>query len=377
MSMENKQIYYIALGSNLGDRYASLQAAVDFCFLEIGSVNKLSRIYECEAQGFVGPSFYNACISLESKLSPEQVLDKLLTFETQAGRQRNQENYSSRTIDLDIIMVDELVLENKNLIVPHPKMHLRDFVLQPLSDIAPELAHPKMNCSVKELLSQLGQTNPLELVHLWLKNPSDQYAMPDGQYLAIEGNIGAGKTSLARLIAAEFNAHLVLERFSENPFLPRFYKNPKRYAFSLEMSFLAERYQQINDDLSQLDLFSRFVVSDYFVFKSLIFSKVTLSEDEFVLYRKLFDILYKDTPKPDLYVYLHQSIDQLLLNIENRGRDYEASIQMDYLQRINDSYLEYLRTQQSFPVKIIDLTGLDFVNNRQHYLKILKEIKGL
>ena len=234
-----------------------------------------------------------------------------------------------------------------------------------------------MDCSTKELLSQLGQTSNLELVNLWLKNPSDRYAMPDGQYLAIEGNIGAGKTSLAQLISTEFNAHLVLERFSENPFLPRFYKNPKRYAFSLEMSFLAERYQQINDDLSQLDLFSRFVVSDYFVFKSLIFSKVTLSEDEFSLYRKLFDIIYKDTTKPDLYVYLHQSIDQLKLNIENRGREYESSIQADYLQRINDSYLEYLRTQQSFPVKIIDLTGIDFVNNRQDYLKILKEIKGL
>jgi deoxyguanosine kinase len=375
--MESKHTYYIALGSNLGDRYASLQSAVEFCFLEIGPIEKLSRIYECEAQGFVGPSFYNACIALQSKLSPKQVLDKLLLFEIQEGRQRNRENYTSRSIDLDILMVDDLVVENKNLIIPHPKMHLRDFVLRPLSDIAPELVHPKLDCSTKELLSQLAQTSNLELVNLWLKNPSDRYAMPDGQYLAIEGNIGAGKTSLAQLISTEFNAHLVLERFSENPFLPRFYKNPKRYAFSLEMSFLAERYQQINDDLSQLDLFSRFVVSDYFVFKSLIFSKVTLSEDEFSLYRKLFDILYKDTPKPDLYVYLHQSIDQLKLNIENRGREYESSIQADYLQSINDSYLEYLRTQQSFPVKIIDLTGIDFVNNRQDYLKILKEIKGL
>ncbi|MDA0356182.1 MAG: 2-amino-4-hydroxy-6-hydroxymethyldihydropteridine diphosphokinase [Bacteroidetes bacterium] len=375
--MESKHTYYIALGSNLGDRYASLQSAVEFCFLEIGPIEKLSRIYECEAQGFVGPSFYNACIALQSMLSPKQVLDKLLLFEIQEGRQRNRENYTSRSIDLDILMVDDLVVENKNLIVPHPKMHLRDFVLRPLSDIAPELVHPKLDCSTKELLSQLAQTSNLELVNLWLKNPSDRYAMPDGQYLAIEGNIGAGKTSLAQLISTEFNAHLVLERFSENPFLPRFYKNPKRYAFSLEMSFLAERYQQINDDLSQLDLFSRFVVSDYFVFKSLIFSKVTLSEDEFSLYRKLFDILYKDTPKPDLYVYLHQSIDQLKLNIENRGREYESSIQADYLQCINDSYLEYLRTQQSFPVKIIDLTGIDFVNNRQDYLKILKEIKGL
>ncbi len=375
--MESMYTYYIALGSNLGDRYAHLQSAVDYCFSELGTIDKLSRIYECEAQGFVGPTFYNACLSLRSKLEPQQVLDKLLSFELQEGRKRNPSEYSSRSIDLDIILVDDLIVKNKNLIIPHPKMHLRDFVLRPLSDIAPDLNHPKTKCDINELLSKLTETNKLELVQLWLKNPSEKYAMPDGQYLAIEGNIGAGKTSLAQLISTEFNAHLVLERFSENPFLPRFYKDPKRYAFSLEMSFLAERYQQINDDLSQLDLFSRFVVSDYFVFKSLIFSKVTLSEDEFALYRKLFDILYKDTPKPDLYVYLHQSIDQLQRNIENRGRAYEATIQADYLQRINDSYLDYLRTQQSFPVKIIDLTGVDFVNNRQDYLKILKEIKGL
>ena len=358
----------------MGDRYVNLQQAVDYCFSNLGSIDKLSRIYECEAKGFEGPAFYNACISLRSKFSPKEVMTKLLLFEQKLGRERHFEGYKSRTIDLDIILSDEDIIESDDLQVPHSKMHLRDFVLQPLADIAPDLNHPTLKVPITELLSTVTNGSGLDLVSLWLKNPAAQYAMPDGQFLAIEGNIGAGKTSLANLISDEFNAHLVLERFSENPFLPKFYKNPKRYAFSLEMSFLAERYHQINEDLSQLDLFSRFVVSDYFIFKSLIFSKVTLSEDEFALYRKLFDILNKDTPKPDMYVYLHQSIDRLKENIDKRGRDYESSIEVDYLKRINDSYLEYLRTQQNFPVKIIDLSSVDFVENRHDYIKILKEI---
>ena len=221
-----------------------------------GSIDKLSRIYECEAKGFEGPAFYNACISLRSKFSPKEVMTKLLLFEQKLGRERHFEGYKSRTIDLDIILSDEDIIESDDLQVPHSKMHLRDFVLQPLADIAPDLNHPTLKVPITELLSTVTNGSGLDLVSLWLKNPAAQYAMPDGQFLAIEGNIGAGKTSLANLISDEFNAHLVLERFSENPFLPKFYKNPKRYAFSLEMSFLAERYHQINEDLSQLDLFS-------------------------------------------------------------------------------------------------------------------------
>lgn len=136
-------------------------------------------------------------------------------------------------------------------------------------------------------------------------------------YIAIEGNIGAGKTSLAHKIALDFNAKLVLERFADNPFLPKFYEDNARYAFPLEMSFLADRYQQISDDLSQFELFKDFIVSDYDVFKSLIFAKVTLLPEEFTLYRKLFHIMYKDMVKPDLYIYLYQNTERLLRNIKN------------------------------------------------------------
>jgi deoxyadenosine/deoxycytidine kinase len=214
----------------------------------------------------------------------------------------------------------------------------------------------------------------LEPINIWLKNPSKAYDFSKLSYIAIEGNIGAGKTSLATKIAHEFNAKLILERFADNPFLPKFYNDAARYAFPLEMSFLADRYQQISDDLSQLDLFKDFIVSDYDVFKSLIFSKVTLQEDEFKLYRKLFYLMYKDLRKPDLYVYLYQNTESLQANIKKRGRDYEQNIENDYLEKINTGYLEFLKTQTDFNVKIIDISDRDFIENRMDYLWLLGEI---
>jgi deoxyadenosine/deoxycytidine kinase len=165
-----------------------------------------------------------------------------------------------------------------------------------------------------------------------------------------------------------------LERFADNPFLPKFYEEPKRYAFTLEMSFLADRYQQISDDLSQLDLFKDFIVSDYDIYKSLIFSKITLPEDEFKLYRRLFYMMYKDIAKPDLYVYLYQNTERLKENIKKRGRDYEQNIDGDYLEKINTGYLEFLKNQTELNVKIIDVSNRDFVDNREDYLWILDEI---
>ena len=164
-----------------------------------------------------------------------------------------------------------------------------------------------------------------------MKNPTKQFNFSNYNYIAIEGNIGAGKTSLAHKIAHDFNAKLILERFADNPFLPKFYEEPQRYAFTLEMSFLADRYQQISDDLSQLDLFKDFMVSDYDIYKSLFFQKSPCLKMNLNLYRKLFYLMYKDIAKPDLYVYLYQNTERLQENIKKRGRDYEQNIDNDYL----------------------------------------------
>jgi len=207
-----------------------------------------------------------------------------------------------------------------------------------------------------------------------LHNPGKNYAFTQSNFIAVEGNIGAGKTSLSTMISQDFNAKLILERFKDNPFLPKFYEDSHRYAFPLEMSFLADRYQQLSDDLAQYDLFTDFVVSDYDVFKSLIFSKITLQEDEFVLYDKLFRIMYKELVKPDLYIYLYQNTERLLENIKTRGRDYEQNIKPDYLMEINRSYLAYIKSQKEMKVQIIGISDMDFVNNRKDYLQVLTKI---
>jgi deoxyadenosine/deoxycytidine kinase len=207
-----------------------------------------------------------------------------------------------------------------------------------------------------------------------LKNPIQNFDFSNYNFIAIEGNIGAGKTSLTHMISNDFNAKQILERFADNPFLPKFYEDTTRYAFTLEMSFLADRYQQISDDLSQLDLFSDFIVSDYDVFKSLIFSKITLGEDEFMLYRKLFYQVYKDIARPDMYIYLYQNTERLQENIRLRGREYEQTIESSYLEKINTGYLEFIKNHPEFKVKIIDISNRDFVKNRIDYLWILEQI---
>lgn len=366
---------YISLGSNKGDRLKYLQDALDLIFKKVGTIHIISRVYNTQSVGFKSDDFLNCCISLETDFKAKSLMKALLAIEKTLGRSRSKsETYEARSIDLDILFFEEDIINTKTLKIPHPELHKRRFVLQPLNDIAPKLVHPKLEKSITELLETCEDDCSVEPIKIWLKNPAKQFHFSSYNYIAIEGNIGAGKTSLATKISNDFNAKLILERFADNPFLPKFYKEPKRYAFTLEMSFLADRYQQISDDLSQLDLFKDFIVSDYDIYKSLIFSKITLPEDEFKLYRRLFYLMYKDIAKPELYVYLYQNTERLQENIKKRGRDYEQEIESEYLEKINAGYLEFLKNQTDLNVKIIDISGRDFVDNRDDYLWILNEI---
>lgn len=194
------------------------------------------------------------------------------------------------------------------------------------------------------------------------------------KYIAIEGNIGAGKTSLASLLAQDYNAKLILEEFEDNSFLPKFYKDSERYAFPLELSFLAERYQQLKDSISNRDLFMPFTISDYLVNKSLIFARKTLQLDEYNLYKKLFEIIHQSIPKPDLFVFLYLKISNLQGNIRKRGRDYEQEISNEYLESIQESYFDFIKQQEGLRILIIDTNNLDFVNNDEDYKRIRKII---
>ncbi len=175
------------------------------------------------------------------------------------------------------------------------------------------------------------------------------------------------------MISEHNNAKKILEGFADNPFLPKFYKNPERYSFPLELSFLAARYNQLKDNLANQDLFKSFTIADYYFMKSLIFSKATLGKDEFNLYRQLFNIIYQQLPKPDLYVYLHVSIDKLLENIKLRGRSYEANITADYLRGIQDGYFEFFKQQTNLKFLVLDTNNIDFVNSKKHF-EIIQDI---
>ena len=193
-------------------------------------------------------------------------------------------------------------------------------------------------------------------------------------YIVIEGNIGSGKTTLASRIAGQFNARLVLEHFDDNPFLPKFYNDPAKYSFALELSFLASRYKQLKEELGSHDLFKAFIVADYYFMKSLVYAASTLDVDEFNLFREIFYIIYGSLPKPDIYVYLHLKTERLLENIRKRGRDYEQSISSEYLQKVQDSYFAFFRQNPENRYLVIDINNVDFVKNENHYRLILETI---
>ena len=196
-------------------------------------------------------------------------------------------------------------------------------------------------------------------------------------YIAIEGTLGAGKTTLATHIANDFNGKLILEEFEgdKNPFLPKFYKEPDKYSFQLEMTFLALRYQQLKDKFEALDLFHNFIISDYYVAKSLIFSRNNLQEDEYQLFSRFFNIIFSDMPKPELLVYLYSDVSRLQANIHKRGRSYEQEISDSYLANIQQGYLDFIREQQgNMRILILDTNRLDFVANEADYRKIIDAI---
>lgn len=359
----------------MGNKFEQLQKGIDALFFNIGNLQKISPVYQSPAMGFKGADFLNCVVKLETTCTPKQLLKAILAIEKKMGRQRSpKKEYTSRPIDIDILFYDNQIIKTDNLKIPHPLLHTRKFVLQPLVDIAPDFMHPVLKKNNKQLLEETKDTSSLEKQSKWLKNPKNNYDFSNYKYIAIEGNIGAGKTSLASQIATDFQAKLILERFNDNPFLPKFYKNPSRYAFPLEMSFLADRYQQLLDDIKQHDLFTDFVIADYDAYKSMIFAKVTLQEEEFELYKKLFLLMHKDLPKPDLYIYLYQNTDRLLENIKKRGRDFENNIKADYLKKINEGYLEFIKSQHHMNVKIIDISDKDFVTHRKDYIWVLNQI---
>ena len=194
-------------------------------------------------------------------------------------------------------------------------------------------------------------------------------------FIAIEGNIGAGKTTLAHLLAKRFNARLVLEQFADNPFLPQFYENPDQYAFPLELFFMAERYKQLKELIHTKDLFHNVTVSDYLYIKCLLFAKVNLGEQEFRLYQKLFEIINQQLVQPDILIYLHVPVSRLQNNIRKRNRPYEQSIPDEYLFNIQETYTHYIR-QHNIKTIFVDAANADFLGNEKHLQVIVDALEN-
>ncbi|MBK8922301.1 MAG: deoxynucleoside kinase [Saprospirales bacterium] len=192
------------------------------------------------------------------------------------------------------------------------------------------------------------------------------------RFIAIEGNIGAGKTTLCHRMAERFGCSLILEQFTDNPFLPFFYEQPDRYAFPVELFFMTERHKQLLEHFAEPDMFRSFTVADYFFVKTLLFAKNNLNEEEFRLFKRLFSVLNATFPKPDLLLYLHRPVDVLMQQIKKRGRDMERLITAGYLEELQRAYLEYFKTEDSVPVLVLELDDADFVGKENVFQSILE-----
>ncbi len=200
-----------------------------------------------------------------------------------------------------------------------------------------------------------------------MQNPFLKY-----NYIAIEGNIGAGKTTLCNMLADNFNNRVILEAFADNPFLPKFYNNQERFAFPVELFFMTERHKQLQQGLLSPNLFQQGIVSDYFFIKTLLFAKNNLKEDEYRLFNRIFNIFNVAFPKPDLLVYLHRPIDNLLELIAKRGREFEQNISTEYLKQLQNAYFEYFRAEMTIPILIIDVEKANFIEDKDAYQKLIE-----
>lgn len=316
---------FLCLGGNLGDRLDNIEKALHLLTKTAGTLVKTSKIYETGAWGSNSKKNYlNVCVQLDTILGPEALMKRCLAIESKLGRKRGKSRNIDRTMDIDVLFFNNSVIRSKELQVPHPRIELRKFVLVPLNDIAPELLHPILHKKISTLLKQCNDPLPVKV-----------FTPLKPRIICIEGNIGSGKTTLASLLAKTLKAEFVPEKFEHNPILPLFYKDASNYALALETSFLLERFNQLHKAFANND---KTFVCDFSIYKCLWFAKANLKKTEYNHYKKIFNTLSSELPKPDLIIYLNTSPANLIANIKKRGRSYEKNISKDYLKSITENY---------------------------------------
>lgn len=326
---------FLCLGGNLGDRFSTLEKCRNKIETHCGKILLQSKVYETEAWGSDSKKPYlNQVVFLKTTLGVQELLLKLLSLERSMGRKRTASKNADRVIDIDILFYNDLIHHSEDLEVPHPRIQLRKFVLKPLMDIATDYVHPELKKTVKKLYSECQDK--------LIVNEYKPY-----KYICIEGNIGSGKSTLAKALSKSLNAVYIPEQFEKNDLLPLFYNNPKTFAFPLEYSFLLNRYQQLETAFKQNKCF---YVSDYSIFKCLWFAKVNLSKKDFLFFKKHFNAIEQQLPKPDLIIYIDAPVDEIKKNIKKRGRTYEQNIGVKYLNDVAKNYRKGINSLDSVNV---------------------------
>ncbi|MEM1041718.1 MAG: 2-amino-4-hydroxy-6-hydroxymethyldihydropteridine diphosphokinase [Bacteroidota bacterium] len=384
--MRDEARVFVGLGANLGDRAAQLRTAIRVLAAEPEvRAGAVSPVYESKAHtlgsGEPQPPYLNAVAELRTTLEPDLLLALFERIERSAGRDRSGDaaRWAARPLDLDLLLYDDRVIRTEALAVPHPRLAERRFVLHPLADLAPDLVVPVLDAPVRQLLEDCPDAGSIRrTAHRLAPSLADtEPLLPEAlRYVAVEGVIGAGKTSLARLLAERTGARLVLEEFEENPFLPDFYRDAVRWAFHTQLAFLASRFRQ-QKALGAGDLFHHATVADYTFDKDRIFAHITLSGDELQLYETLYGLMETATPQPDLVVYLQSSVDRLMENIAQRGRDYEKDMDRDYIAELSGAYDQYFKHYTRGPLLIIDGTTMDFVNDPDDFERLVRQIAAM
>ena len=335
-------VAFLCLGGNIGNRIENIKACKEQIAQNCGKITGVSGIYETEAWGSDSKNKYlNQVIKINTKLNAKKLLAALLKIEKDLGRNRTANRNSDRTMDIDILFFNSDIITEKDIEIPHPRLHERNFVLKPLNDIASKIEHPILKKTVSELLNLSKDKLKVDLV----KSPKKL------RYICIEGNIGSGKSTLAKAFAKKINAKYLPEEFENNPLLPLFYENKKLFAFPLEYSFLLNRFDQIQQTFKTE---KKVIVSDYSLYKCLWFAKLNLSEKNYAVFKKQFKLILDQLPKPDLIIHLSTTTKNLKQNIKKRGRNYEQSISEDYLNALNTQYEKGLNKIKN--IKKINIT---------------------